>query len=170
MSEKLEPQQKMNSEFLKPCFLEKIRKNWSLKFGRTEVDRKGVTPILSMQSALSVLIVGGPDILNGNLEYMDTSQSGFVNPQNTPKEQKSIPADCSLNSYTKKAFCPMHPEKTRMSSDFVYVTPPESTTYTYHDAVDYCVVNHNAGLPSIKTREEAFDLIASQRIDLGGNY
>ena len=39
MSEKLEPQQKRNSEFLKPCFLEKIRKNWSLKFGRTGVDR-----------------------------------------------------------------------------------------------------------------------------------
>ena len=43
MSEKLEPQQKMNQEFLKPCFLEKIRKNWSLKFGRTGVDqRKGI--------------------------------------------------------------------------------------------------------------------------------
>ena len=40
MSDKLEPQQKMNSEFLKPCFLEKIRKNWSLKFGRTGVDRQ----------------------------------------------------------------------------------------------------------------------------------
>ena len=26
MSEKLEPYQKINSEFLKPCFLEKIRK------------------------------------------------------------------------------------------------------------------------------------------------
>ena len=36
---KAEPQQKMNSEFLKPCFLQKIRKNWSLKFGRTGVDR-----------------------------------------------------------------------------------------------------------------------------------
>ena len=41
MSEKLEPQQKINSEFLKPCFLEKIRKNWSLKFGRTGVDLLG---------------------------------------------------------------------------------------------------------------------------------
>ena len=38
MSEKLEPSQKKNLEFLKPCFLEKIRKNWSLKFGRTGVD------------------------------------------------------------------------------------------------------------------------------------
>ena len=38
MSEKLEPKQKRNLEFFKPCFLEKIRKNWSLKFGRTGVD------------------------------------------------------------------------------------------------------------------------------------
>ena len=44
MSEKLEPQQKINSEFLKPCFFEKIRKNWRFKFGRTGVDR-GATKI-----------------------------------------------------------------------------------------------------------------------------
>ena len=30
----------MNSEFLKPCYLEKIRKNWSPKFGITGVDQK----------------------------------------------------------------------------------------------------------------------------------
>ena len=41
MSEKLHGTiEKINSEFLKPCFVEEIRKNWSLKFGRTGVDHK----------------------------------------------------------------------------------------------------------------------------------
>ena len=45
MSEKLEPWQKRNSEFLKPCFLEKTRKNWSLKFGRTGEDQEFHWPV-----------------------------------------------------------------------------------------------------------------------------
>ena len=37
--------------FLKPCFLEKIRKNWSLKFGRTGVDRLSLYMEINMTSS-----------------------------------------------------------------------------------------------------------------------
>ena len=52
----LEPKQKMNSEFLKPCNLEKIRNNWSSKFGRMGVDpRQTDARLLALAAAIPFL-------------------------------------------------------------------------------------------------------------------
>ena len=62
----------------------------------------------------------------------------------------------------------MFPEKTRMGSNYVYVTPTKSTTYTYHDAVEICAINHNAVIPTIHSAEEASSIGIHQILELSG--
>ena len=57
----------------------------------------------------------------------------------------------------------MHPEKLRMGSDYVYVT--SSTTFTYHEAVDYCLSNHDAEIPTLLQREDVNHISIYQRIE-----
>ena len=49
----------------------------------------------------------------------------------------------------------MLPEYVRRDSDFVYIYPEDANTFTYQDAVKYCVDNYGAGLPTIHSRKEA---------------
>ena len=61
----------------------------------------------------------------------------------------------------------MYPDKFRMGTDFVYVTPPLSLapSYTYREAVEYCASSHNAFLPTIQNRLDAFHIGVEQEID-----
>ena len=64
----------------------------------------------------------------------------------------------------------MHPEHMRSGSNYVYVTPIETTTYTYADAVDFCLTNHNGKgkLPTIHDRVEANSLRLHQMLAIHG--
>ena len=56
----------------------------------------------------------------------------------------------------------MHPEKQRMGTDYVYVVPSDTTSYTYTQAADFCASNHNGDLPTIYSRLDARNLEFSQ--------
>ena len=64
----------------------------------------------------------------------------------------------------------MHPDKDRMATDFVYVTPSASTTYNFHEATEFCVTNHNGVLPTITTREDALQIQTYQNIEVNGKW
>ena len=49
----------------------------------------------------------------------------------------------------------MAPDYTRKDTDFVYIYPDDSTTYSYQDATNLCVDTFGAGLPSIHSKLEA---------------
>lgn len=57
----------------------------------------------------------------------------------------------------------MHPEKKRMGSDYVYIAPSPAVSLNYHDAVEYCLTNHNAELPKIYRREDMLGIMIAQR-------
>ena len=49
----------------------------------------------------------------------------------------------------------MAPDYVRKGSNYVYVFPDDSATYTYKEAAEYCVDNHGTSLPSIHSKMEA---------------
>ena len=64
-------------------------------------------------------------------------------------------------------FCPMYPEKDRRGSNFVYASS-YPTFYNYHDALEYCITNYNAGLPSIKSVLDVQSIAIHQHLETAG--
>ena len=62
------------------------------------------------------------------------------------------------------AFCPMHPEKKRMGSNFVYIHPSPHISKNYHDGLEYCLDTHGAQLPIIHRKEDLLGMLIGERI------
>lgn len=50
-----------------------------------------------------------------------------------------------------------------MGSDYAYIAPTSTVTLNYHDAVDYCLANHNAELPKLHQEEDLLGILIAQR-------
>ena len=62
----------------------------------------------------------------------------------------------------------MHPDKVRMGSHYIYTDPTEKKKYL--DAIDYCVDNFNAGLPTTPDRTAMDNIGMSQDQLFGCKY
>ena len=60
----------------------------------------------------------------------------------------------------------MHPDEIRMGTDYAYATP--DVYMKYEEAVEYCLTNHNAPLPTITDIRQAEVIMLMQHLRIGG--
>ena len=111
--EKLEPQQKLNSEFWEPSILEKIRKNWNVyrPFGDKDLFltklSAHVENLLQEEKDTDIIIVGdiNIDLLNDNIhseKLLDiTIQMGFLQQVTLPTRVTDTTASLIDHVYTR---------------------------------------------------------------------